>query len=83
MGWIFTEMGRQPWVVFGVHGRRGLPHRARQLGAHLTDRLTVLYGVLAVIDGVLMVRYAKVGPPPPATQKSEVDSKPAAPVLVY
>ena len=60
-------MGRQPWSVFGL-----LPHRRRRLAAVgvasvLTSLIvfTLLYGVLAVVDGVLMVRYAKAGPPPP------------------
>ena len=42
---------------------------------------TVLYGVLAVVDGVLMVRYAKAGPPPPEAPRDEADSdepRPAA-----
>ena len=41
-GWIFTEMGRQPWIVFGVTARprRGLPDgRRRATVAHLADRL--------------------------------------------
>ena len=40
-GWIFTEMGRQPWIVFGLMptaaGR--LAHGVRGRGAHLDDRL--------------------------------------------
>ena len=40
-GWIFTEMGRQPWTVFGVFtdpGQRLAPGERRG-GAHLDDRL--------------------------------------------
>ena len=41
VGWIFTEMGRQPWVVFGVLRTAdgvspGVGHR---VGADLADRL--------------------------------------------
>ncbi|MGI5129967.1 cytochrome ubiquinol oxidase subunit I [Pseudonocardia sp. CA-107938] len=65
VGWIFTEMGRQPWLVFGV-----LPTSAGVSPGVGTFSVvtsfavfTLLYGVLAAIDGVLMVRYAQAGPP--------------------
>ncbi|MDQ2709680.1 MAG: cytochrome ubiquinol oxidase subunit I [Actinomycetota bacterium] len=67
-GWIFTEMGRQPWVVFGVLRTADGVSPSVGTGTVLASLivLTLLYGVLAVVDGVLMVRYAKAGPPPPA-----------------
>lgn len=72
-GWIFTEMGRQPWVVapnptgvdmvwlqtqFGVSS-------SVSAGEILTSliTLTVVYGVLAVFWFRLMVRYAREGAP--------------------
>ena len=77
-GWIFTEMGRQPWLVFGV-----LPTSAgvspTVTSAEVWTSLivfTLLYGALAVVDGVLMVRYARHGPPEvePATDDGDTDS---------
>jgi cytochrome d ubiquinol oxidase subunit I len=67
-GWIFTEMGRQPWAVYGVLRTADGVSPSVGAGTVLLSLivLTLLYGVLAVIDGVLMVRYAKAGPPPPA-----------------
>ncbi|MFC4950758.1 cytochrome ubiquinol oxidase subunit I [Pseudonocardia sp. GCM10023141] len=67
VGWIFTEMGRQPWSVFGILQTADSVSPSVGAGLVLTSLivLTVLYGALAVIDGVLMVRYAKAGPPPP------------------
>ncbi|MEV4612221.1 cytochrome ubiquinol oxidase subunit I [Kitasatospora sp. NPDC049258] len=63
-GWIFTEMGRQPWVVFGlmrtadaVSPNVGI---GTQIGALTT--FTLLYAVLAVIEVKLLVKYAKAGP---------------------
>ena len=40
-GWIFTEMGRQPWVVFtpAADRRRGLADRVAGHGADVDDRL--------------------------------------------
>jgi cytochrome d ubiquinol oxidase subunit I len=63
-GWVFTEMGRQPWAVFGlmttadaVSPNVGV---ATQVGALTT--FTLLYAVLAVIEVRLLVRYASAGP---------------------
>jgi cytochrome bd ubiquinol oxidase subunit I len=75
VGWIFTEMGRQPWSVYGVLRTADSVSPAVTTGMVLTSLIvfTVLYGVLAVIDGVLMVRYAKAGPPPPAAAQPATD----------
>jgi cytochrome d ubiquinol oxidase subunit I len=63
-GWVFTEMGRQPWVVFrllktsnGVSPTVGSTTVAISFAA-----FTVLYGGLAVIDGWLMAKVARAGP---------------------
>ncbi|MFG2500832.1 cytochrome ubiquinol oxidase subunit I [Streptomyces sp. NPDC048441] len=63
-GWIFTEMGRQPWVVFrlmrtadGVSPNVGV---GTQIGSLTT--FTVLYAVLAVIEVRLLAKYAAAGP---------------------
>jgi len=81
VGWIFTEMGRQPWSVFGVLKTADSVSPTVPAGTVLTSLIvfTVLYGVLAVVDGVLMVRYAKAGPPPPESPAPESDEpRPAA-----
>jgi cytochrome d ubiquinol oxidase subunit I len=44
--------------------------------------LTLLYGALAVVDGVLMVRYAQAGPPPPSTESAE-DTEPRPLAVAY
>jgi cytochrome d ubiquinol oxidase subunit I len=64
-GWIFTEMGRQPWSVYGTL------RTADGVSPTVTPAMvwtslivfTLLYGGLAVIDGFLMARYAAAGPP--------------------
>jgi len=64
-GWIFTEMGRQPWVVYGqLFTRNGVSPSvpAWQVLTSLVG-FTVVYLVLAVIEIGLIVRYAKAGPP--------------------
>jgi cytochrome d ubiquinol oxidase subunit I len=72
-GWIFTEMGRQPWVVApnptGIDQVRLLTMRGVSTvvspGMVLTSMIvfTLLYGVLAVIWYRLMHRYAIEGVP--------------------
>ncbi|MEU4248093.1 cytochrome ubiquinol oxidase subunit I [Amycolatopsis sp. NPDC026612] len=81
VGWIFTEMGRQPWSVFGVLKTADSVSPTVPASSVLTSLIvfTLLYGVLAVVDGVLMVRYAKAGPPPPEEPAAESDEpRPAA-----
>ncbi|MGE3287116.1 MAG: cytochrome ubiquinol oxidase subunit I [Pseudonocardia sp.] len=64
-GWIFTEMGRQPWVVYGTLRTADGVSPSVGSGYVITSLvvLTLLYGALAVVEAVLMVRYAKAGPP--------------------
>ncbi|WP_329464092.1 cytochrome ubiquinol oxidase subunit I [Streptomyces sp. NBC_01431] len=64
-GWIFTEMGRQPWVVYGVLRTRDAVSPSVSQGEVLTSMIvfTLLYAVLAVIEVRLLVKYVKAGPP--------------------
>ncbi|HET9138214.1 cytochrome ubiquinol oxidase subunit I [Actinophytocola sp.] len=86
-GWIFTEMGRQPWAVYGVLRTADGVSPTVAAGTVLTSLLvfTALYGILAVVDGMLMIRYAQAGPPPPTPpdQESDVDGEQPAPVFAY
>ncbi|MDR3660311.1 MAG: cytochrome ubiquinol oxidase subunit I [Mycobacterium sp.] len=80
-GWVFTEMGRQPWVVANnptgdpnIHLtiRQGVStHSAGTVWISLLT-FTALYAVLAVIWFWLMRRYTVEGP-------LEHDSEPAPP----
>jgi cytochrome bd ubiquinol oxidase subunit I len=73
-GWIFTEMGRQPWVVVpnptGVDAVRMLTRDGVSplvgTATVLTSLIafTLLYAALGVIELKLLVRYAKSDPPP-------------------
>ncbi|MET0494436.1 MAG: cytochrome ubiquinol oxidase subunit I [Actinoplanes sp.] len=64
-GWIFTELGRQPWTVFGVFktAESGSPAVSTAEAATSLIVLTALYGVLAVIEVGLFVKYARAGAP--------------------
>jgi cytochrome d ubiquinol oxidase subunit I len=64
-GWIFTEMGRQPWVVQGLLLTRNAVSPSVPAWEVATTLIgfTLLYGVLAAVDGWLMFKYAKTVPP--------------------
>lgn len=65
-GWVFTEMGRQPWVVFGLMTTQaGVSPGVSTTEAWISlTVLTLLYGVLAVIELGLLARYVRKGPEP-------------------
>ncbi|GAB3438697.1 cytochrome ubiquinol oxidase subunit I [Actinophytocola sediminis] len=88
-GWIFTEMGRQPFVVApnpsGVDGVWMFTAQAVSsltVGEVLTSliALTLVYGVLAMIEVVLISRYVRGGiagvlpadPPESSTKDGDV-----------
>ncbi len=65
-GWIFTEIGRQPWLVYGVMTTEtGLSTAASatEVGISLAV-YTLLYAVLAVIEVRLYLDYIRKGAEP-------------------
>ena len=64
-GWIFTEMGRQPWIVFGLMKTAdGVSPTLTTLQVGLSLVVfTLLYGALAVVEVGLLIRAVKIGPP--------------------
>jgi cytochrome d ubiquinol oxidase subunit I len=82
-GWIFTEMGRQPWLVFGQFRTADGVSPGVSAATVLTSLIvfTALYGVLAVVEVRLLVRYAKAGLPdlhPPAQPDDTTTDRPLA-----
>ncbi|HEY0619680.1 MAG TPA: cytochrome ubiquinol oxidase subunit I [Kribbella sp.] len=62
-GWIFTETGRQPWLVFGLL-RTASGVSPGTTGAEVLTSLigfTVLYGALAVVEVRLMLKSIGAG----------------------
>ncbi|GIH20825.1 cytochrome ubiquinol oxidase subunit I [Rugosimonospora africana] len=71
-GWIFTEMGRQPWIVFGQLRTADGVSPGVSTGEVITSLtlFTLLYVALAVIETRLLLRYARApltSPAPPGT----------------
>ena len=64
-GWIFTELGRQPWLVFGqLMTKNGVSPGVESSSVLFTMiGFTLLYGVLAVIEYGLFTKTIKQGPP--------------------
>jgi len=60
-GWLLTENGRQPWIVQGLQlTKNGVsPSIDTTTVAISLIVFLVLYGILAVVDFVLMRRYAR------------------------
>jgi cytochrome d ubiquinol oxidase subunit I len=62
-GWIFTEMGRQPWVVYGVMRTSAAVSPGVGVATVATSLIvfTLLYAVLAGVNVRLMLRYIRGG----------------------
>ena len=59
-GWVLTEVGRQPWIVYGLlrtADANSPSVSTAWLGVSLAT-FALLYGTLTVIDVVLLRRYA-------------------------
>ena len=64
IGWIFTEMGRQPWLVFSLMttesgvspGVTGIEVLVSLIG------FTLIYGVLAVVEFKILLAAIRQGP---------------------
>ena len=76
-GWIFTEMGRQPWIVFGQLLTANSASPSVTTGNVITSLtiFTLVYGVLAVVEVGLLLRFARAGVPevsvPPADEDED------------
>jgi len=65
VGWIFTEMGRQPWIVAGVLPTASAVSPGVTIGEVVASMVlfTLIYGALAVVELGLMAKYVKAGLP--------------------
>ncbi len=81
VGWIFTEMGRQPWIVFGLMTTQdGVSPDVSGVEVLISlIAFTAIYAALAFVEFRLIIRTAQKGPD--ETERVDVDSKPAS--VVY
>ncbi len=62
-GWIVAEMGRQPWIVYGLMRTEDAVSAVSSSQVLLSlIGFVVLYSVLGVVDFYLLYRFAKKGP---------------------
>ncbi|WP_322806907.1 cytochrome ubiquinol oxidase subunit I [Thermanaerothrix sp.] len=71
-GWLLTEMGRQPWVVYGKLRTADAVSPNLSGGMVLTTLIgfTLIYGLLMLADIYLLAKYAKAGPEPKAVDRT-------------
>lgn len=65
MGWVLAEVGRQPWIVYGLlrTGDAASPVAAAQVMTTLAGFILV-YGLLGIAGFYLIANYAQKGPLP-------------------
>ena len=78
--WMFTEIGRQPWIVFGLMPTAtAVSPSVSAIEVLLTMvGFTLLYGALAVVMVGLVVRRVRSGLPPATSDRGfEHEAEPA------
>jgi len=81
-GWLLTESGRQPWIVQGIMlTKNGISPTVSSTWIVISlVAFVLLYGVLATVDLILMLRYSREQlPPAPA----EADADASVPAVRY
>ena len=79
-GWIFTEIGRAPWIVFGVMRiESGVSPGVSAAEVLFTlVGFTLLYAALMAADLYLLAKFAKAGIHPPALDVADAPELGAA-----
>jgi cytochrome d ubiquinol oxidase subunit I len=79
-GWLMTELGRQPWIVFGLQRTENAvsPNVSTGMVALSLILFALIYGVLMVADIYLLAKYGKQGP----VEEGEPAPEDAGPALV-
>ena len=64
LGWIVAEVGRQPWIVYGMLKTKDAVSKSIDVTQVLISLIcfTLLYGSLGLVDIYLLSKYAKQGP---------------------
>ncbi len=64
LGWVVAEVGRQPWIVYGVLKTSAGVSKSVSLSQVIGSLVgfTLLYGFLGVIDIYLLAKFARKGP---------------------
>jgi cytochrome d ubiquinol oxidase subunit I len=81
-GWLLTESGRQPWIVQGIMlTKNGIsPTVSTTLLVISLTAFVLLYGVLATVDLLLMLKYSREQLPP---ARAETNADAPVPAVQY
>jgi cytochrome bd-type quinol oxidase subunit 1 len=81
-GWFLTESGRQPWIVQGIMlTKNGISPTVSTTTLWISlIAFILLYGTLATVDLILMLRYSREQLPPP---RAEADADAPVPAVRY
>jgi cytochrome d ubiquinol oxidase subunit I len=84
-GWVFTETGRQPWIVYGLMktGQAASPTVSATDVALTFGGFVLLYTVLGIIDVGLMYLAARRGLGAGAEERRSGPPREEADELVY
>jgi cytochrome d ubiquinol oxidase subunit I len=77
-GWIFTEIGRVPWIVFGLMTLEQGVSLAVTAGEVLLSLVafTLVYAALIVANVYLLRKYARAGLGAPEAREPALDPAP-------
>ncbi len=75
-GWVFTEMARQPWVVFGLIQTKDAVSNTVPAGNVLFSLIayTAIYSILLLVTVFLWKKYAKAGIDAHTPEHDNIDS---------
>jgi cytochrome d ubiquinol oxidase subunit I len=81
-GWLLTESGRQPWIVQGIMlTKNGIsPTVSTTMLVISLTAFVLLYGVLATVDLLLMLKYSREQLPP---ARAETNADAPIPAVQY
>ena len=79
---FLTESGRQPWIVQGIMlTKNGISPTVSTTTLWISlIAFILLYGTLATVDLILMLRYSRKELPPP---RAEADTDAPVPAVLY
>ncbi|MGP3534667.1 cytochrome ubiquinol oxidase subunit I [Microbacterium sp. RD1] len=87
VGWVFTEMGRQPWIVFGLMlTEDGVSPSVPGWNVLISLlAFTAIYATLAIVEIRLLITYGQKGPDPlpDPDAADEPDALENTPTTVY
>ncbi len=85
VGWVFTEMGRQPWIVFSLMlTEDGVSPNVPGWTVLISlVAFTLIYATLAVVELGLILKAARTGPDPLSDGDARADADAHTPTTVY